>query len=106
MNNYNYDFLEKKVLEWAKARGLLNSDFRYKQALKFFSEAGELADSLAKGQDCRDDLGDILVTLIILANQLGVDLINCLEIAYGEIKDRQGLTVNGAFIKGLTNELQ
>ena len=37
-----------------------------------------------------DGLGDTLVTLIILAAQYGLELEDCLEYAYNEIKDRTG----------------
>ena len=46
-----------------------------------------------------DGLGDTLVTLIILAAQYGLELEDCLEYAYNEIKDRTGKTVGGTFIK-------
>ena len=65
------------------------------------SEVGELCDAIIKddknGQI--DGIGDVLVTLIILANQLGYDVEDCLEVAYNEIKNRKGETINGTFIK-------
>ena len=42
---------------------------------------------------------EILVTLIVLASQLNLDLVECLEIAYEEIKDRNGKMVNGTYVK-------
>ena len=47
-----------------------------------------------------DGIGDVLVTLIIVAEleRLGVD--ECLAAAYNEIKDRRGrLTAEGVFVK-------
>ena len=87
------------VIAWAAERGLLAPSKAEKQALKFFSEAGEMADNLIKGRDVRDDIGDILVTLIILADQCGTTLDECLTIAYNDIKNRTGQTVDGVFIK-------
>ena len=46
-----------------------------------------------------DGIGDVLVTLIILENQLGYEVEACLDVAYNEIKNRKGETVNAAFIK-------
>ena len=46
-----------------------------------------------------DGIGDVLVTLIIVAEQLGLTLTECLAVAYLEIKDRKGRLVNGTFIK-------
>lgn len=63
------------------------------------SEVGELADNINKDRDCIDDIGDCMVVLIILANQLGMTPKQCLEHAYNDIKDRKGRMVDGVFIK-------
>ncbi|MGH2217236.1 MazG-like family protein, partial [Enterococcus faecalis] len=49
--------------------------------------------------DLRDGIGDVVVTLIILAMQNNMDLYECLNQAYSEIKNRQGKMVNGVFVK-------
>jgi NTP pyrophosphatase (non-canonical NTP hydrolase) len=49
--------------------------------------------------ELKDGLGDTIVTLIILAAQYDLDIVECLEYAYNEIKDRTGKTVDGTFIK-------
>jgi len=68
---------------------------------KMVSEVGELCDAIIKddknGQI--DGIGDVLVTLIILSHQLGYDVEDCLMVAYNEIKNRKGETINGTFIK-------
>jgi NTP pyrophosphatase (non-canonical NTP hydrolase) len=46
-----------------------------------------------------DAFGDVQVTLIILAAQLGVKYAQTLEDAYKVIADRQGKTIDGVFIK-------
>ncbi|EQA5441074.1 MazG-like family protein, partial [Enterococcus faecalis] len=46
-----------------------------------------------------DGIGDVVVTLIILAMQNNMDLYECLNQAYSEIKNRQGEMVNGVFVK-------
>jgi hypothetical protein len=46
-----------------------------------------------------DAIGDIQVVLIILAAQYDLDVDDCLNTAYLQIKDRKGKTVNGIFIK-------
>lgn len=96
-----YASLQKDVLAWADNKGLLDPWNAKTQALKMVSEVGELCDALAKGdpEETIDAIGDTLVTIIILANQLGQDEVECLEIAYGEIKNRTGKTVGGTFIK-------
>lgn len=44
-------------------------------------------------------MGDIFVTLIILCEQIGIDPVECLEMAYEKISKRKGKTINGQFIK-------
>lgn len=94
------DKLIKQVEQWSKDKNLHegNSD---RQALKFYEEAGEVAAALSRGnQDAlKDGIGDTVVTLIILAQQQGWTLEECLEYTYDEIKDRKGETINGTFVK-------
>ena len=63
-----------KVEQWAQDRNIINGCKPIDQAMKLFSEAGELADNIGKGRDIKDDVGDTLVVLTILAAQLGVTL--------------------------------
>ena len=83
---------KNEVLNWANERGLLKPENKLMQMGKMVSEVGELCDAIIKddknGQI--DGIGDVLVTLIILANQLGYDVEDCLEVAYNEIKNRKG----------------
>ena len=44
-------------------------------------------------------MGDILVTLIILCEQIGIDPEECLSMAYEKISKRKGKTINGTFVK-------
>lgn len=97
----SYRILELEVLRWAESRGILANSDPKTQCLKFLSEAGEVADAVAKGrkEEAEDGIGDVLVTLILLADLLGTDVVRCLELAYEEIKQRQGKMVNGVFVK-------
>ncbi|MBK5039542.1 hypothetical protein, partial [Enterococcus faecium] len=47
----------------------------------------------------RDGIGDVVVTLIILAMQNDMDLYECLNQAYNEIKGRSGKMVDGVFVE-------
>ena len=92
--------LIKKVEWWSRDRELhkSNSD---KQLLKLFEEAGEVAEAYNKGytDELKIELGDVLVTLIIFAQQQGFDLHECLELAYDKIANRKGELVDGVYIK-------
>ena len=95
MNN-----LIKQVEQWSIDKGLDkgNSD---RQALKFYEEAGEIGAALSRNRmdDLKDGIGDTIVTLIILAQQHGMTIEECLQYAYDEISQRKGKTINGTFIK-------
>lgn len=93
------DNLFHKVVKWAYERNIINGSDPKTQTIKLISEVGELSDSINKGTDCRDDIGDCLVVLTILAEQKGYTIKECLEFAYEDIKDRKGLMFNGCFIK-------
>lgn len=97
----NNNELQDKVLIWAGERNLLRKENALKQLAKTMSELGELADAIIKNDvdGIVDGLGDVQVTLIILANQLEIDYDWSLESAYDEIKNRKGKTVGGTFIK-------
>lgn len=96
-----FEELQANVEDWADAKGLLKKENAPKQFLKVIEEVGELAGAMARKDDNEiiDAIGDTLVTLIILSDQLGFDPVYCLKIAYDSIKIRTGKTVNGVFIK-------
>ena len=120
--------LEKEVIEWANKKDLIENGNSYAQYAKFLEEGTEILVAMNKFNELLktaadldvtneeqleayrikdkaihnelvDGLGDTLVTLIILAAQYGLELEDCLEYAYNEIKDRTGKTVGGTFIK-------
>lgn len=92
--------LIKNVEEWAKEKGLDQAESS-KQMLKTVEEVGEVASALARKDESalRDGIGDVVVTLIILAMQNDMDLYECLNQAYNEIKGRTGKMVDGVFVK-------
>jgi NTP pyrophosphatase (non-canonical NTP hydrolase) len=89
-----------RIRDWAIERGLHVGDSA-RQMLKLTEEVGELASAIAKGNKelLIDSIGDIYVVLTILAMQYQLDVEQCINAAYNEIKDRKGKTVNGVFIK-------
>lgn len=94
------DSLIKQVEEWAKEKGLDKAESS-KQFLKVTEEVGEVASALARSNQemLKDGIGDVVVTLIILALQNGMSLNECLEMAYDEIKNRTGKMIDGVFVK-------
>jgi NTP pyrophosphatase (non-canonical NTP hydrolase) len=95
--------MKDKILNWANERNLLHNENALKQYSKLQEESNELLLSILDKDPYlqQDALGDCFVVLIILANQLGHDLDKCLEMAYDEIKDRTGQTIDGNFVKDI-----
>lgn len=91
--------LVKLIEQWHHDRNLIDGSTDKDQYLKLIQEAGELSDSICKGKDIRDDIGDMMVVLInIMArNELSMD--ECLQVAYDDIKDRKGKMIDGVFVK-------
>jgi NTP pyrophosphatase (non-canonical NTP hydrolase) len=98
----NTEELKAKIINWAAERGILEHSTPQAQTLKAVSEIGELADNIIKGRydAARDDIGDVVVCLVLLSEMIGTDIESCLEEAWHEIKDRKGRMVpGGAFVK-------
>ena len=96
------DSLIKEVLAWADQKGLLKIENAPKQYMKFIEEVGEFTECITKNkpkEELQKELGDVFVTLIILAGQLGIDPKECLQLAYNKIAKRKGKTINGVFVK-------
>ena len=91
--------LTEKVKQWHYNRNLIAGSTDKDQYLKLIQEAGELSDNICKGNDIADDIGDMLVVLINIAERNGLTLAQCLEVAWDDIKDRKGRMVDGVFVK-------
>lgn len=94
-----------KINHWADERNLKQVDPKI-QWMRVTEEVGEIRDVLLKPTKftepeaaLKDAIGDTLVTIIVLAHQLDLDVTECLSIAYEEIKNRKGKMVNGTFVK-------
>ena len=98
----SYANLEMKVIQWGEARGIVQNSTPFAQALKTCEELDELFVAI-KNKDVaamKDAYGDILVTLIMGCACADLDLVQCLNGAYDEIKNRKGyLNSDGIFVK-------
>lgn len=97
-----WNITELNVIRWSEARGIIPNSTSQAQFIKAISEMGELGDALTKRDRVGiiDGLGDTLVCLINLAALEDLDLTQCLEHAYQQIKDRKGyMNAEGVFIK-------
>ncbi|MGO3282475.1 MAG: MazG-like family protein [Psychrobacter sp.] len=89
-----------KFTQWGLDRGIIQNGDILAQGLKLVSEIGELSDNLAKDRCIKDDIGDCMVVLTMLANMTDTPIEDCLAQAWGDIKDRKGyMNEHGVFIK-------
>ena len=94
------DELIDAVRNWGRRHQINNP---YRQLNKVTEELGEWAHEICRDNlstsEAKDACGDVLVTVILLADICGIDPIECLEVAYHEISGRKGHTSKGMFIK-------
>tara|TARA_B110000977_G_C11039889_1_gene478459 strand:+ start:361 stop:801 length:441 start_codon:yes stop_codon:yes gene_type:complete len=96
---YNFEELEALAAQWHHARNLIHGSRDHIQYEKLQEECQELALNIENSQSVVDDIGDIIVVLINIAERNHLTLTDCLEHAYNDIKDRKGTMVNGIFVK-------
>ena len=98
----SYAQVEMQIIQWAEARKIIPNSTPDTQLLKAMSELGELADATIKKdrEGIIDGVGDVLVCLVNYCALQNIDLVNCMEVAYSQIKHRKGtLLPNGVFVK-------
>ena len=91
--------LIRKITQWHHDRNLIEGATDKDQLAKLIQEMGELSDNICKGNDIRDDIGDMLVVLINIMERNNITMEECLAVAYMDIKDRKGKMVDGIFVK-------
>ena len=111
--------LIEKVKQWHYDRNLIKGSTDKAQMNKLYEEVLELHESVIRelsdkynytftgemriptgyAERKKDDIGDIMVVLINIAERNGLTLEQCLEHAYNDIKDRKGKMVDGVFVK-------
>jgi len=123
----NYEELSALVLQWGVDKGIFAKSTPLRQLDKTQEELDETREALQKlvslGDqeildeklltedldslnleedallEAKDGIGDMLVTIILLAKMLNMDSVDCLQSAYDVIKKRTGKMVNGQFVK-------
>lgn len=106
----NYEKLSKLVVQWGKDKEILSKSTPLRQLDKTQEELEETREALIKLiapnsqevnaiEEVKDGIGDMLVTIILLGEMVGMDTVDCLQTAYDVIKKRTGNMVNGQFKK-------
>jgi len=94
--------VDAKIDQWFEDRGIVANGKTMSQAIKTLEETTELIDAINTNNllEIVDAVGDIYVTLRGVCVVQGIDLTECAELAYNEIKDRKGhLRADGTFVK-------
>lgn len=87
------------IAQWHHDRNLINGATDQTQFVKLMEEVGELAGNISRGKCIKDDIGDVIVVLINIAERNGLSIAQCMEQAYDDIKDRKGRMIDGCFVK-------
>ncbi|EGC83407.1 hypothetical protein [Anaerococcus hydrogenalis] len=115
----NFEELKELVLEWADDKDLLHEEnadvqfgkfieevFEFKTDFDYLERIGQAPseiysdyEQIETQENMMLEMGDIFVTLIILCEDLEIDPVVCLEMAYEKISKRHGRTINGTFVK-------
>ena len=123
----NYEELSTLVLQWGEEKGIFAKSTPLRQLDKTQEELDETKEALQKLAlladqeilseelltddpdaldleedalaEAKDGIGDMLVTIILLARMIDMDSVDCLQAAYDVIKKRTGKMVNGQFVK-------
>ncbi len=110
-----------KIKQWGHDRGIIKNSTPLAQSRKTIEEVHELITACAKVDawhdgfgglssvldsreaELADAIGDVFVTLVMVAGCAGLDIQTCIAQAYLEIKDRKGyLRPDGVFVKEST----
>lgn len=123
----NYEELSALVLQWGEDKSIFAKSTPLRQLDKTQEELDETREALKKLasftnqeilddvllsddfgnisleedalEEAKDGIGDMLVTIILLAKMVNMDSVDCLQAAYDVIKKRTGKMVDGQFVK-------
>ena len=97
----NTEQLIDRIIQWGEDRNLIKGSTPERQVKKTQEELDELKEAIGEenGEAIIDGIGDVAVTLILIAAQFGFRFEDCLAAAYEEIKDRKGRVIDGLFVK-------
>jgi len=98
----SYAEVELDVIRWSEQRRIIPNSTPFAQSMKAVEEINELVDALRSNnrEEAIDAIGDTVVCLINVCALLDVNLVDCLEAAYSQIKDRRGyMNAEGIFVK-------
>ena len=98
-----FSMIQMDVKRWGEARGIIQNGNAHTQAkVKLQEELDELIFAIEECNmpEIKDAVGDCLVVLTMICAIMDIDMVQCYQGAYEEIKDRKGfLRPDGVFVK-------
>lgn len=102
-NSDQFRDLADAIFMWGVARNITANGgaTSLSQMKKLKEEVQELEDALIADdpREAMDAVGDSIVVLMQICRLAGFDMVECLQNAYNEIKDRKGTMIDGVFHK-------
>lgn len=100
-NAGRFEVLESRIFKWSKSKGIIEQSTDLIQAKYARKEVDELIKCIEDGDEdgTKDNLGDVVVCLANVARMRNLNLLDCIETALIEIEKRQGIIINGEFVK-------
>jgi NTP pyrophosphatase (non-canonical NTP hydrolase) len=91
----------QRIIEWGQAKGIMKKENSFKQLAKMTEETGEVASALFRDNLplLEDAIGDQFITAVILAEQNGLMIEDCIETALQVIENRKTKTIDGKVMK-------
>jgi NTP pyrophosphatase (non-canonical NTP hydrolase) len=96
------DALAAQIKKWHKDRKITINGNSLTQTVKLGEEFGELCNGIVRNDKrlVSDSLGDMFIVMVAIAELEKLDLEQCIQDAYDEIKHRKGfLNEHGNFVK-------
>lgn len=96
-----FNIVELNVVRWGEEKGIIQNSTSAAQVTKTQEEVQELVDAIAANdkEGIIDAIGDVMVTLTMIAAIEDVPLLTCYESSYNQIKNRKGLLTEEIFVK-------
>lgn len=98
----SFSDVQNDIIRWSESRKIIPNSTPQAQFMKMMSEIGELSDATMKNDmdGIKDAVGDVMVCLINYCALKDIDLVECLYVAYDQIKHRKGVMLpSGIFQK-------
>lgn len=91
------------IFKWGMDRNITaeGGATSHSQMKKLAEEVEELKEALEEGdlKNIKLEVGDVYVVLHTVCRLAGIDLLECVRLAYSKIENRKGKMIDGIFVK-------